>query len=58
MLLNPLVLLLVLASKNNGLAILNQIKQNRNDKTTRESSTTSNTNEIMGKFASDMQYAN
>ena len=57
MLINSLVLLLVLASKNNELSIRNKIKQNRNDKTTRESNTISNTNEIIGKFASGIQYA-
>ena len=36
----------------------NNRKQNKNDKTTRESNTTNNENEIMAKSASDLQYAN
>ena len=58
LLLNPLILLLVLASKNNVLSIRNSRKQIKNDKTTRESNTTNNENEIMIKFESDLQYAN
>ena len=58
LLLNPLIVLFVLASKNNILPLRNNKQQNRNDRTTRESNTTNNENEIMMKFESDLQYAN
>ena len=58
LLLNPLLLFLPCTSKNNVLSIRNKSKQNKNDKTTRESNTTNNENEIMTKLTSDLQYAN